>query len=333
MLPGLRFLVAAIVFSFSVIVFGLGAAALFRAAHEQFASSSSWRATPETSFTTFLPQVEPPRPMIAMLRVEPVAPEPLDAPPPLADDENTGGSSTNTAPDAAAPAIAEISPPARPAFPDDVTVADIPSPASVDAPSILPAPIAPTEVASPAAVPATAEATVPASPPPESAVPPVTVTTSPVTIETAAIPPVSAPGLTEGQVLAGADVATGDEPTESQLAVAPRQDPIALKLAALAEQLPDSERTASLKTASQQLRQSLAKKRLAKARLAKERLADARRARQRQMAQRARAARNAAVAQQQQQQLQQQQYANPFAQPQGFGQQSAFGQQAAERTR
>jgi hypothetical protein len=71
MLPGFRFLIAAIVFSCSVIVFGLGAAALFRAAHEQFASSSSWRGAPEADFTAFLPQAEAPRPVIAMLRIEP----------------------------------------------------------------------------------------------------------------------------------------------------------------------------------------------------------------------------------------------------------------------
>ena len=50
MLPGFRFLFAAIVLSMSILVFGLGAAALLRAAHEQFASNPSWRAAPETSF-------------------------------------------------------------------------------------------------------------------------------------------------------------------------------------------------------------------------------------------------------------------------------------------
>ena len=41
MLPGFRFLFAAIVLSMSVLVFGLGAAALLRAAHEEVASSSA----------------------------------------------------------------------------------------------------------------------------------------------------------------------------------------------------------------------------------------------------------------------------------------------------
>ena len=43
MLPGIRFLFAAILLSISIVVFGLGAAALLRAAHEDFASNPSWR--------------------------------------------------------------------------------------------------------------------------------------------------------------------------------------------------------------------------------------------------------------------------------------------------
>ena len=50
MLPGFRFLFAAIVLSMSILVFGLGAAALLRAAHEEFASMPSRRAPPEPVF-------------------------------------------------------------------------------------------------------------------------------------------------------------------------------------------------------------------------------------------------------------------------------------------
>lgn len=50
MLPGLRFLFAAIVLSISMLVFGLGAAALLRAAREELASIPSRRAPPETMF-------------------------------------------------------------------------------------------------------------------------------------------------------------------------------------------------------------------------------------------------------------------------------------------
>jgi len=70
MLPGFRFLFAAIILSMSVLVFGLGAAALLRAAHEQFASIPSRRATPEPVFAQ---PNEPPT--LALLRFEtPAAP-------------------------------------------------------------------------------------------------------------------------------------------------------------------------------------------------------------------------------------------------------------------
>jgi hypothetical protein len=68
MLPGFRFLFAAIVLSVSVLIFGLGAAALLRTAHEQFASIPSRRAPPEPVFPR---QSEPLTPTLALLRVEP----------------------------------------------------------------------------------------------------------------------------------------------------------------------------------------------------------------------------------------------------------------------
>jgi hypothetical protein len=71
MLPGFRFLLAAIVLSMSVLIFGLGATALLRAAHQEFASTPSWQPAPETRFA----QQETPEPVLALLRVEPVADE------------------------------------------------------------------------------------------------------------------------------------------------------------------------------------------------------------------------------------------------------------------
>jgi hypothetical protein len=68
MLPGFRFLFAAIVLSMSILVFGLGAAALLRAAHEQFANNPSWHAAPEAMFAQ---QPEATRPVLATLRIEP----------------------------------------------------------------------------------------------------------------------------------------------------------------------------------------------------------------------------------------------------------------------
>ena len=68
MLPGFRFLFAATMLSMSLLIFGLGAAALLRAAHESFASNSSWRAAPETPFAQ---RPDTTMPVLATLRVEP----------------------------------------------------------------------------------------------------------------------------------------------------------------------------------------------------------------------------------------------------------------------
>jgi hypothetical protein len=70
MLPGFRFLLTAIVLSTSILIFGLGAAALLRAAHEQFANNPYWRRGPEATFTQ---QAEATRLVLAMLRAEPPA--------------------------------------------------------------------------------------------------------------------------------------------------------------------------------------------------------------------------------------------------------------------
>src|SRR5205814_1668401 len=63
MLPGIRFLLAAIVLSMSILIFGLGAAALLRAAHEEVASVPTRRILPEPVFAQ---QVEPPPPTLAL---------------------------------------------------------------------------------------------------------------------------------------------------------------------------------------------------------------------------------------------------------------------------
>ena len=67
MLPGFRFLFTAIVLSMSILVFGLGAAALLRAAHEEFASLPTRRATPEPMFARLN---DGPPPTLALLRVD-----------------------------------------------------------------------------------------------------------------------------------------------------------------------------------------------------------------------------------------------------------------------
>ncbi|WP_213769529.1 hypothetical protein [Bradyrhizobium sp. dw_78] len=80
MLPGFRFLFAAIVLSTSILVFGLGAAALFRTAHEEFASAPGWQPPPETRLAQELTATKP---VLAMLRVDD-APK-SDAPAPRAE--------------------------------------------------------------------------------------------------------------------------------------------------------------------------------------------------------------------------------------------------------
>jgi hypothetical protein len=65
MLPGFRFLFAAIVLSISMLIFGLGAAALLRAAHEEIASTPSRRAPPETMFAQ-----RDAGPALALVRIE-----------------------------------------------------------------------------------------------------------------------------------------------------------------------------------------------------------------------------------------------------------------------
>jgi hypothetical protein len=72
MLPGFRFLFAAIMLSMSVLIFGLGAAALLRVAHDEFTSNPSWRGAPEVMFAQ---QSEATRPVLAMLRVDTPAAE------------------------------------------------------------------------------------------------------------------------------------------------------------------------------------------------------------------------------------------------------------------
>src|SRR5215831_16650019 len=74
MLPGFRFLFAAIVICMSVLVFGLGATALMRAAHEDFATNTSWRAPPEPRFAEQEEAVKPP--VLAILSLQPRAVEP-----------------------------------------------------------------------------------------------------------------------------------------------------------------------------------------------------------------------------------------------------------------
>jgi hypothetical protein len=84
MLPGLRFLFVAIVLSTSALIFGLGAAALLRSAHEEFSNLPNRRAPPETVFAQPL---EASRPTLAMLQVNTPVTAQKDIAPPAAPNE------------------------------------------------------------------------------------------------------------------------------------------------------------------------------------------------------------------------------------------------------
>src|ERR1700761_7144477 len=101
MLPGLRFIFAAIVLFMSILVFGFGATALLSTAREEFTSAPAWQPLPETRFAQ---QTSPAKPVLAMLRVNdppkatPAA-QPADQSPPQAELPKS-----NPAPVAPAPA-------------------------------------------------------------------------------------------------------------------------------------------------------------------------------------------------------------------------------------
>jgi hypothetical protein len=94
MLPGFRFLFAAIVLSTSILIFGLGAAALLRTAHEEFASTPTWQPAPETRFAQAGDATrEATGPVLALLRVDEA---PTAEPPAAADVEATATAQSAT---------------------------------------------------------------------------------------------------------------------------------------------------------------------------------------------------------------------------------------------
>jgi hypothetical protein len=168
MLPGFRFLLAAILLSASILVFGLGAAALLRASHEQYVSNPSWRNGPQEQ--VFAQAAEPAQPVLAALRVEPVANE---ATPAMQDQvPSIGLPAVETGPEQMAavtleakaqsepqpePQVAVIAPPA--------TEAPAPEPAKSQAASPAPADtLTPADTAASAATQTSAAVTVPEVP-------------------------------------------------------------------------------------------------------------------------------------------------------------------------
>lgn len=133
MLPGFRFLFAAILLSTSILVFGLGAAALLRATHQQYVSNPTWRNGPPER--VFAQSPEPAQPVLAVLRAEPeIAPAPA---PSLRDRVPTIGLPVSEPEQIAAPTseadaqpeVAEAAPPAaEPAKPETTAEAEAPAP-------------------------------------------------------------------------------------------------------------------------------------------------------------------------------------------------------------
>jgi hypothetical protein len=155
MLPGFRFLFAAIVLSMSLLIFGLGAAALLRAAHEEFASIPSRRPPPETLFAQ-----RTDAPVLAMLRVEPSAVDEKAIEPPTTDrvpDQSAVVSTPAesgtpaTEPDKVAaltdPATPEENPPPSRAPASEAATPEIPSQAGTPVQADAPSPVAETKVA------------------------------------------------------------------------------------------------------------------------------------------------------------------------------------------
>jgi len=171
MLPGFRFLFAAIILSMSVLVFGLGAAALLRAAHEQFASIPSRRATPEPVFAQ---HNEPPT--LALLRFEP---------PVIEKDDAVEDAAAVATPEPEAPAASVVE--AMPTEPDKLAALkpEETTPAEPVKPEIPAAEPTPVTEATPAETPAANDAVKPAA----TEEPPAPATTASTTPEPAAEAP------------------------------------------------------------------------------------------------------------------------------------------------
>ncbi|MBB4377578.1 hypothetical protein SAMN05216573_103342 [Bradyrhizobium sp. Rc3b] len=161
MLPGFRFLFAAILLSVSILVFGLGAAALLRASHEQYVSNPSWRNGPQEQ--VFAQAPEPAQPVLAVLRAEPeltAEPEPSlrDRVPtiglPESEPEQVAALTTETEaqPQVAAPP-ADV-PVAEPAKAETATETAVPAPADTLTPADTTASIPAAEPAATASEPA-----------------------------------------------------------------------------------------------------------------------------------------------------------------------------------
>jgi hypothetical protein len=201
MLPGFRFLFTAIVLSMSILIFGLGAAALLRAAHEEFANLPSRRATPEPMFARLN---DSPPPTLALLRVDPPVAEkpaenaPAAVPATAGDVPAPAGQTPDARPDEperlaaltlAEPMQAEAAKPEEPAKEASAETPPAPTPAAAG--TETPTTSAEVKIAAIASTPEPAAATPPAtSPEPAADIPPFEGSIATTLIATLGGPPV-----------------------------------------------------------------------------------------------------------------------------------------------
>ena len=166
MLPGFRFLLGAILLSTSILVFGLGAASLLRASHEQYVSNPSWRNGPQEQ--VFAQGSEPAQPVLAALRIEPAAGVANEPTPAVSDQvPSIGLPAVQTVPEQMAAVTLETQ-----AQPQVAAIAPLPeaAPPAAEAPIAEPAgseaaPPAPTDTLTPA------DTTAAIAPPPSAPAP------------------------------------------------------------------------------------------------------------------------------------------------------------------
>jgi hypothetical protein len=258
MLPGFRFLFAAILLSMSVLIFGLGAAALLRAAHEEVASIPARRATPEPVFAQ---QNEPALSTLALLRVEPPV---VEKP---AEGVTAAETPTEQVPDTTPPTEPEKLAALKPEEPALPETAKPETPVPEAAPT---EPAAPTEAAKPAETPV-AEAAPTAQAAPDQAPAPAS---EPKLAAVADVPPPASRPAPTTPEQAPAPAAT----EQAQAQVMPETSPAATQIATLGGPAVTIEKPASAKTSGAKPDSSDIKKR-ARAQRAKQHRRMAQRAR------------------------------------------------------
>src|SRR5688500_5096806 len=116
MLPGFRSLFVAVTLAISMLIFGLGAAALLRATHEEFASLPL-KPIPEVTFGS--KEAEPPT--LAVLQVDTPAAEPPTLESNQADAQHTVTPLSDAQPEAGADVPPATDAPSAPAATDEPT--------------------------------------------------------------------------------------------------------------------------------------------------------------------------------------------------------------------